>query len=159
MDSLSREFGRRFYAWLLDHGQATSDRVWGERKRALFADLSGDVLEIGAGTGANLAYLPPGVRWTGVEPNPWSVERAARRAATLGVTASFATTRAEHLPADDGTFAAVICTLVLCSVRDPAAVLAEARRVLRPGGRLVFIEHVAAPTNTDRKSTRLNSSH
>jgi ubiquinone/menaquinone biosynthesis C-methylase UbiE len=138
------------------HGQGVSDRVYGERKRALFSGLKGNVLEIGAGTGANLAWFPAGsagepLAWTGLDPNPWMTVRARQRAAELHVPASFLTAPAEAIPAEAGTFDAVVCTLVLCSVGEPARVLAEVRRVLRPGGRFVFLEHVAAPVGTTRR--------
>ena len=148
MAPLPRELGRRIFAWALTHGQGLLDETYGARKRSLFAGLDGDVLEIGAGAGANLAYLRRGVRWSGIDPNPWMVERARERAAVLGVHASLLRSRGEQIPADDGTFDAVIATLVLCSVRSQPRVLAEIRRVLRPGGRFLFIEHVAARAGT-----------
>lgn len=120
----------------------------GARKQALFAGLVGDVLEIGPGTGANLPLLPSGVRWTGVEPNEYMHAYLQNKASDLGRAADLRAGNAERLDMPDQSVDAVIGTLVLCSVVDVAATLREVRRVLRPGGRFVFLEHVAAPRGT-----------
>ncbi len=136
---------QRLFAALLARGSATHDRYVAGRKRALLGDLHGDLLEIGAGAGPNLAYLPGDVRYVAVEPNP-AMDRYLRDAAArAGLALEIRRGRAEALPAPDASADAVISTLVLCSVGDVAAALREIRRVLRPGGRLVFLEHVAAP--------------
>ncbi len=115
----------------------------------LLAPLAGEVLEVGAGTGANLPFYPPAVtRLVLAEPDPHMRRRLASHAPERAVEISDAAT--EKLPWPDASFDAVVSTLVLCSVRDPAAALAEMRRVLRPGGRLVFVEHVAADDNPGR---------
>jgi SAM-dependent methyltransferase len=103
------------------------------------------VLEIGPGGGNNLPFLRSGVRWIGVEPNPFFHDRLRARGDRLGIDADIRVGAAEALPAADRSVDAVIASLVLCSVRDPEAALREVRRVLRPGGRFVFVEHVAAP--------------
>lgn len=144
-EPLPPTLGRRLFAWAMARGQGWSDRVYASRKRSLFADLAGNVLEIGAGTGSNLEFLPAGVHWTGVEPNPCMHPYALRRAVAFAVDATMVAGQGERIEADDGSFDAVIVTLVLCSVRDPVQVVSEARRLLRPGGTFVFIEHVAAP--------------
>ena len=116
-----------------------------ERKRALFAGLHGDILEIGPGAGPNLRYYPGGVHWIGIEPNPYMhpyIREAAREA---NVRIEIRSGTAERIEAEDSSMDAVVSTLVLCSVRDPAATLQEVLRVLKPGGSLVFIVHVAAP--------------
>jgi ubiquinone/menaquinone biosynthesis C-methylase UbiE len=118
------------------------------RKRHLLGNLTGTLVEIGSGTGTNFRYLPPDLRVVGVEPNPFmhpyfqNEARASRRSADL-VRAS-----AESLPFKDETVDAVLSTLVLCSVRDLQGVLREILRVLKPGGRFLFVEHVAAPEGT-----------
>lgn len=152
----ARDLRRRLFARFYDRVQASYDARIAPRKQALFADLSGTVVEIGPGTGANLAHLPRGVRWIGIEPNPHMQAHLRQRAAAAGIAAEFRLASAQGLEFDDASIDVVLSTLVLCSVPDPLAVLAEVRRVLRPGGRFVFIEHVAAPRGTLlRRSQRL----
>jgi len=143
-----RSFYQRLFAAVLHRASGGYERLVGERKRRLFAPLAGDVLEIGPGTGPNLALYPPGVRVLGVEPNPHMHPYLRRRAAQVGVPLDIVAGTAERLPVPDASVDAVVSTLVLCSVADPTRVLAEIRRVLRPGGRFVFLEHVAAPRRT-----------
>jgi SAM-dependent methyltransferase len=139
---------QRLFAAFTAGSEASQERLYGSRKRALFADLHGDVLEIGPGTGANLPYLHEGVHWIGIEPNPYMRQRLAEKAARLGVQADLRPGVAERIDLAAGSVDVVLGTLVLCSVEDVAAALAEVRRVLKPGGRFVFLEHVAAPRGT-----------
>ena len=125
--------------------EGVDDADYRRHKRALFADLSGTVVEIGPGTGANLAYLPRDIALTAIEPSPAMRRYLAERAGELGRPLTLLEGTAERIPFPDASVDAVVCTLVLCSVADPAAALAEIRRVLRLGGRFLFIEHVAAP--------------
>ena len=144
---------------LHDHGIAmVYDRLMrrsersglGAKRRELLADLHGHVVEIGAGTGANLPHVPASVhRLTLLEPSPPMAERLRARAgegavASPTVDIEVGRAPAEALPLADASADAVVSTLVLCSVDDLDRSLAELRRVLRPGGRLVLIEHVAA---------------
>ena len=140
--------GSRIHAWVLAHLGVRYERMVADRKRALFAGLGGNVLEIGPGTGPNLVYYPPGIRWLGVEPNPYMVPYLKTAAARAGLPVDLRPGTAERLPAEDSSMDAVVSTLVLCSVSDPEGVLREIRRVLKPGGRFLFIEHVAAPPGT-----------
>lgn len=112
----------------------------------LLADLRGEVLEIGAGTGANLPHYPAAVtRVVLAEPERHMRRRLERRLAERpDLRFEIVDAAAERLPGADASFDAVVSTLVLCSVSDPAQTLAEVRRVLRPDGRFVFLEHVAA---------------
>ncbi len=118
------------------------------RKRDLVGGLRGHVLEIGVGRGANFDLLHPDVRWTGLEPHHATRERLRRD--TVGRTVLPAP--AEAIPLEDGSVDAVLATVVLCSVRSPDQVVAGVCRVLRPGGRFVFVEHVAAPRGSWRRA-------
>lgn len=115
---------------------------------ALVGALRGDVLELGPGDGGNLRLYQPDVRLTAVEPRAAARDRTAAAAGRLGLTAHVRDGHAEDLALPDGSVDAVVCSFVLCSVTDPSAVLAEVHRVLRPGGRFLFAEHVAAPRGT-----------
>ena len=110
-------------------------------RRALSRGLAGDVLEVGVGTGRQLAHHPAGTRVTAVDPDAASVRRAAGRSPSTRL----AVASAEALPFADDSFDWVVFALVLCTVDDPSAALREARRVLRPGGRLRLLEHVRSP--------------
>jgi ubiquinone/menaquinone biosynthesis C-methylase UbiE len=138
----------RLFAWALTRAAPVHDRLVADRKRALLGDLAGDVLEVGPGTGVNFAYFPSGVRWIGVEPNSHLRRQVAEAARRCGVRAAVRDGTAERLPVPDASVDAVVATLVLCSVRDLGEALREIRRVLRPGGRFVFVEHVSAPPGT-----------
>lgn len=137
---------------LFAHGLALGDdaqhRLYGARKRQLFADVTGTVVEIGPGTGVNVPYLPESIEWVGLEPNPHMHRFLREQWAGRGVDADLRTAPAQDTGLPDGSADVVISTLVLCSVPDLADTLAELRRILRPGGRLLFIEHVAAPPDT-----------
>jgi SAM-dependent methyltransferase len=109
-----------------------------KERRELLGRAHGRVLEIGAGTGLNVEHYPPASDVVYTEPDP----HMARRLRARGVEVVGA--RAEALPFRDGSFDTVVSTLVLCSVRDVPASLREIRRVLAPGGRLLFLEHVRA---------------
>jgi ubiquinone/menaquinone biosynthesis C-methylase UbiE len=111
-----------------------------EWRAELLREVGGEVLEVGAGTGANLRHYPSDAKITLTEPDAHMRKRLPHAVAAP----------AEELPFADASFDAVVSTLVLCSVNDPARALAEMRRVLRPGGKLVFIEHVAADDNSRR---------
>jgi ubiquinone/menaquinone biosynthesis C-methylase UbiE len=118
----------------------------GAKRRELLADLTGDVVEVGAGTGANLRHLPESVGHViAVEPDPAMAQRLRARAASLGRDVEVVEAPAEALPFPDGSVAVIVSTLVLCTVRDPDAVVAELRRVLRDDGRLIVLEHVVDP--------------
>jgi SAM-dependent methyltransferase len=112
------------------------------RRDALVGDLDGRVLEVGAGTGLDFARYPATARVTALEPDPAFAARATARAAAAAAAIELVDGRGEALPFADASFDAVVFGLVLCSVGDVGAVLAEAHRVLRPGGALRLLEHV-----------------
>lgn len=124
------------------------DRLLRPHKQRVYADLPASVVELGSGVGANLRYLAPGTHLVAVEPNPAMHRRLRRAADRSGVLLDLHEVAAEHTHLPDASAEVVLSSLVLCSVADPGQVLAEVRRVLRPGGRFVFVEHVAAAEGT-----------
>lgn len=122
------------------------------------ADLEGDVVEIGFGTGHNLPYLPaPVTRLRAVDPSAVGARLAAQRIAVSPVPVERAGLDGQSLPFADQSADAVLSTWTLCSIPDPVAAMREVRRVLRPGGSLHFVEHGAAPDPSVRTwQDRLN---
>jgi ubiquinone/menaquinone biosynthesis C-methylase UbiE len=114
----------------------------GRLRARVVGGVSGTVVDLGAGTGANLAHLPPDVTYIAVEPDRAMARQLEGKAVAAGVAVDLRIAPAEVLPLADASADHVLATLVLCTVADPAAVLAEARRVLRPGGTLHLLEHV-----------------
>ena len=133
----------RLFAAVYDPLSARTERKFGaDLKRKLLANARGRVLEIGVGTGLSFPHYPPDVELAGIEPSPHMLKRARRRAAELGREVELVAAPAEQLPFEDHSFDTVVSLAVLCTVRDPDRVLGEIRRVLRPDGRFVFLEHV-----------------
>lgn len=130
----------RAFAAAYARASAAEDRVLGAERRALLAEATGTVVEIGAGTGANLAAYPPVARLLLLEPSPAMRERLAPLAAEYGADVIDAS--AEAIPLPDASVDTVVATLVLCSVGDLEAALSEIRRILKPDGRLLLLEHV-----------------
>ena len=146
---------QRLFAWfyhtfLSDRGAPTLDDPFTRLVRVpLLAQAGGDVLEIGAGDGANLPLFPPGVRLTLLDPNPYLIRYLRQTAARLGVgQAAAIVADAGWLPFPGERFDTVVSVHVLCSVGHQPQALAEIRRVLRPGVRFLFLEHVTAPPGT-----------
>jgi SAM-dependent methyltransferase len=125
----------------------TQGRFEGLRTR-LVRSARGVVLEIGAGEGANFGSFTPGVEWIGLEPDAERRAVLADAARRAGHPREPLDARAESIPLDDESVDVVLGTYVLCSVTDVRSAAAEFRRVLRPSGRLLFVEHVAAPRGT-----------
>lgn len=138
----------RFYDRLL---AGTERAGLAEMRGALLSTASGRVLELGAGTGANLVHYTDSVtELVMTEPDPHMAARLRERLATEQTVAgrpSVIEAPAEDLPFDDGSFDAVVATLVLCTVDDPARAVAEARRVLVEGGSLLYLEHVRSTSH------------
>lgn len=148
MDSIdSRRYDQGM--WLLEH--ASLRRL----RHALLAEAHGTVLEIGAGTGANLPLYGATARVTAIELRPERLAAAARKAHGAGRHADVvvAAADAHDLPFPAGAFETAVATLVFCSLNRPIDVLAELRRVLRPGGRLLLLEHVRGQTRLTRLLT------
>jgi SAM-dependent methyltransferase len=129
------------YDWLFDH----VDPLGGaDHRRRLVEPAAGEVLEIGAGTGRNLPLYRTATRVVALEPGPGMRARAHQAARAAQVAVEIVDGTAEHLPFPDAAFDTVVASLVLCTVPDLTQALAEARRVLRPGGTLRFYQHVRA---------------
>jgi SAM-dependent methyltransferase len=134
----------RLNAAILRTSDGYGHLLMGRRKRQLFASLPPAVVEIGPGTGANLRYYRPGSRLTAIEPNRHMHAPLQKAAQRYGIELELRDERADAIGLPDASVDAVVSTLVLCTVPDPAATLREVRRILRPGGRLFFLEHVRA---------------
>lgn len=138
----------RLFAAMYDRMLARDEQRWlGETRARLLADASGRTLELGAGTGLNASHYPPAVEaLTLTEPFGPMADRLRERYARARpeLAADVVEAPAERLPFDSGRFDTVVSTLVLCTVSDPEAALVEVARVLRPGGSLLFFEHVRA---------------
>ena len=132
------------YAAMYDLFNAPAERAGlREQRRDLIAQATGATIEIGAGTGLNLAHYPPEVtRLALAEPDPYMRERLRRRVSRLGRDAEILDAAADRLPCPDESFDTAVVTFALCSVPDEQAALSEITRVLVPGGRLLFLEHV-----------------
>jgi len=135
----------RFFEWLL----FGSGREW------VCSQAEGEVLEIAVGTGRNLPYYPDGVRLSGVELSPAMLEIARTRAREVGREIDLRVGDAQALEFPDESFDSVVCTLSLCTIPDDRAAVAEVRRVLRPGGRFLLLEHVRSPLLPIRTAERL----
>jgi ubiquinone/menaquinone biosynthesis C-methylase UbiE len=142
------------FAAMYDRMSRSSEEAGvGEMRQRLLGDVSGDVLELGAGTGMNLSHYDASLASLVLtEPEPAMLRRLQPKVLEQAPLAQVVQASAEDLPFEDGSFDAVVSTLVLCGVDDQARALGEVRRVLRPGGRLLFIEHVRSD---DPKVARL----
>ena len=138
-------YERYVFPWLISC--ACSAKPIAKQRAKVVPQASGRVLELGMGSGLNLPFYDPSKvsEVAAVEPSKELRDKANAAAATAGVKVALQDGRAEALPYDAASFDCVVCTFTLCSVQDPAASLAESRRVLKPGGRLLFCEHGLAP--------------
>jgi ubiquinone/menaquinone biosynthesis C-methylase UbiE len=135
-----------------DRKSATYDEEMGVWDRRLFGDsrewacgqAAGEVLEVAVGTGLNLPCYPAEVTLTGLDLSSGMLELARDRARRLGRAITLREGGAHELPFAGASFDTVVCTFGLCAIPDPAAAVAEMARVLRPGGRLILVDHVAA---------------
>ncbi len=136
-------WGRGFAA-IYDRGlKATEEAGLREMRRGVLAEASGRTIDLGAGTGVNIGLFPAAVtELVLAEPDPHMARRLRPKLRESGVEAETIEAPAERLPFESSSFDTAVFTLVLCTVPDPVAALAEAARVLRPGGKLLFVEHV-----------------
>jgi ubiquinone/menaquinone biosynthesis C-methylase UbiE len=136
----------RIFAAVYDRALAgTEEAGLADRRHKLLSQARGRVLEIGAGTGLNLRHYPAGVEEiVFTEPEEPMAKRLERKLVAEGRPGKVTRTPAEKLPFEDDRFDTVVCTLVLCTVKDPEQALSEVARVLRPGGQLLFLEHIRA---------------
>lgn len=145
---MSTTFYKRIFARIHAHNINRYNKYVDKEKLSLFSDLHGQVLEIGAGTGINIQYFPTDIDYIALEPN---IEMHKYLNAEISRkkfnSANISPAKAELLPFEKRKFDVVISTLVLCSVTNTDLVLQEIQRVLKPGGRFIFIEHIAAPHN------------
>ena len=146
-DRYAPRYDREMRFW--ERVMFTGGREW------VCAQAAGETLDVAIGTGLNLPHYATEVSITGVDLSPAMLAVARERAAGLGRAVSLREANAEQLPFGDGSFDTVVCTLALCSIPDDRAAIAEMYRVLRAGGRLLLLDHVAAPNPLLRAGQRL----
>jgi ubiquinone/menaquinone biosynthesis C-methylase UbiE len=139
-----------------DRNISISERIlFGDGRRWVCEQARGQVLELAVGTARNLPHYPADVTLTGIELSPEMLAIGERRADQLGRPVDLRVGDAQALELPDASFDTVVCTLGLCTIPDPRRAVAEARRVLRPGGQLLLLEHVRSPVRAVRAIERL----
>lgn len=149
-------YSRFIFPWLCDH--LLSQPFLAKYRQELLAGVTGEILEIGFGTGLNLPHYPRHVRKiTIVDPNPGMHRKAAKRVAESGIEIDRRLLGCEGLPFADATFDTVVSTWTLCSIANVEGALSEIHRVLKPGGRFLFLEHgLSSEPKVQRWQRRLN---
>ena len=152
MGFYSRAIFPRFYDCLIDKP------FWAQYRREQLSSVDGEILEIGVGTGLNLPHYPEHVRRiVTVDPNPGMNKRLERRIDESGIEVDKRVLGSESLPFEDDTFDCVVSTITLCSIRNVTQAIAELFRALKPGGRILFLEHGLSPdANVAKWQRRLN---
>lgn len=146
--------------WVYDLlGRRAERGELGTLRQGLVADLEGQILEFGAGTGANLPHYRRAAKVVALEPDPRMGGRLPAKRRQARVPVEVVAGSVEALPFADASFDVAVSTFVLCSVHDPERALAEVRRVLRPRGRLVLLEHVRGPGRLGRWQERFTPLH
>lgn len=136
-------WGRGFSALYDRCFKASEDAGLRDMRRETVGQARGRVLELGAGTGLNLDLYPESVQdLTLTEPDPHMIKQLRKKVEESGRNVEVIEAGAEQLPFGDDSFDTAVVTLVLCTVPDPVAALREIRRVLKPGGQFLFLEHV-----------------
>lgn len=149
VDQTSRERSdivKKLFAEGMETGMLEYERSIASVKHQLFSKISpsDQVVDVGIGTGPNLRFLPRGVQVVGVDPNEYMWPYAMAKASSNGIDLRLVEGVCEKLPLEDTCYDFVIVTLTLCSVQNPSQAVSEILRVLKPGGTLIFIEHVLA---------------
>lgn len=148
MTSLRVRYEQHFLPYLIDCACGTSEVM--NIRSAIVPRAVGKVLEVGIGTGLNLSFYDASAvdSITGVDPSAAMGRHAQRRASMVGIPVSTIALELGDIAAPSGSFDSIVCTFTLCTIPDTRAALREMRRVLRPGGRLLFAEHGLAPDQT-----------
>ena len=152
MGFYSKAIFPRFYDCLMDKP------FWAKHRKEQLASVDGEILEIGVGTGLNLPHYPEHVRRiVTVDPNPGMNKRLQRRIDQSGIDVDKQILGSEQLPFNDAAFDCVVSTITLCSILDVQQAMVELFRVLKPGGRILFLEHGISPdAKVARWQRRLN---
>jgi ubiquinone/menaquinone biosynthesis C-methylase UbiE len=129
--------------------------LFGGGREWVCAQAEGEVLELAAGTARNLPFYPPGVKLTAVELSPEMLAIGRKRAEEVGRDVDLRQGDVQDLDFQDASFDTVVCTLGLCTIPEPRKAVAEAKRVLRPGGKLILLEHVRSPSLPVRAIERM----
>lgn len=135
-------------SWMFKILSGYSDYLLGKSKRELFKNHPKTVIEIGSGAGANMRYFKNGTKLIAIEPNIHMHDNLRKSAAKYGINLEIKTIVGESIDLPDNSFDLVVCTLVLCTVYDPSKTIEQIKRILKPSGVFVFIEHVKAKENT-----------
>ncbi|GAT07943.1 class I SAM-dependent methyltransferase [Mycolicibacterium novocastrense] len=128
--------------------------LFGDSRAWACGQATGKVLEVAVGTGLNLEAYPHDITLTGIDLSDAMLDIARRRATDLGRTATLQQADAHRLPFDDASFDTVVCTFGLCAIPDHTRAIAEMIRVLRPGGRLILVDHIASTSRVARAAQR-----
>jgi len=140
MGFYSKHIFPRFYDRLIDKP------FWAKYRKEQLSSVDGEILEIGVGTGLNLPHYPPHVsKITTADPNPGMNKRLQRRIDETGIEVHKQIISSESLPFDEATFDCLVSTITLCSIPDVKQAMSELFRVLKPGGRIYFLEHGLSP--------------
>jgi ubiquinone/menaquinone biosynthesis C-methylase UbiE len=160
-DAFTKETERMRHLWekqapRYDQRIALWEKIlFGDGRRWACSRARGEVLEVAIGTGRNLAFYPKGIRLTGIDLSPAMLELARERAGELGLDADLREGDAQELAFPDESFDTVVCTLSLCNIPGDCRAVAEMKRVLRPGGRLLLLDHVRAASRLVRAVQRV----
>ena len=147
-DFKSNPIRGRLNSWIFKSLSGYMDWLYGKSKRRLFGKHPDRIVEIGSGTGANMRYLRKGTTVVAIEPNIHMHTNLKKSAEKYGINLEILSLIGESIDLPDNSSDFVISTLVLCTVDDPAECISQIKRILRPNGKFVFIEHVKAKENT-----------